>query len=226
MKNKKIIGLVIVALIGALIITTLIINKAKAKEDNIVSIKENVNEIQNTNEIKDTTEIISDVTNSIQGNVILENNQDETLQTKTKHQEIEKITPIAEKKSVEKSNDKGKSNIKTKSKQNAQVEEQKNTKASDSITVSKSETPKKTNENINKNINKNTNNAPKCNHSNDKWYDSKAEAEEIYNAELKKWGDKWTNYEIDTDTYNKNCPNGYEVFSCPYCNKWTIELYY
>lgn len=224
MKNKKIISLVIVALIGALVITALIINKTKVKEDNIVSANEDVNEIQNTNEIKDTMENISDATNNIQENVIVASNQDETLQAeiKTKDQETEKVTPSAEKKSVEKSSNKGTTTTKTQSKQNTQVEKQQDTKTNDSITISKSETPKNTNENINKN----TNNAPKCNHSNGKWYNSKAEAEAIYNAELKKWGDKWTNYEIDTETYNKNCPNGYEVFSCPYCNKWTINLYY
>lgn len=224
MKNKKIISLVIVALIGALVITALIINKTKVKEDNIVSANEDVNEIQNTNEIKDTMENISDATNNIQENVIVASNQDETLQaeTKTEDQETEKVTPSAEKKSVEKSSNKETTTTKTQSKQNTQVEKQQDTKTNDSITVSKSEAPKDTNENINKN----TNNAPKCNHSNGKWYNSKAEAEAIYNAELKKWGDKWTNYEIDTDTYNKNCPNGYEVFSCPYCNKWTINLYY
>ena len=220
MKNKKIISLVIVALIGALVITALIINQTKAKEDSIVSINEDVNEIQNTNEIKDTTENISDVTNNIQENVIVESNQDEALQTETetKDQEVEKVTPSAEKKSVEKSSNKGTTTTETQSKQNAQVEKQQDTKKNDSITVSKSEEPKNTNENIN--------NAPKCNPSNGKWYNSKGEAEAIYKAELKKWGDKWTNYEIDTDTYNKNCPNGYEVFSCPYCNKWTINLYY
>ena len=73
---------------------------------------------------------------------------------------------------------------------------------------------------------KNTNNVPKCTHSNDNWYASKAEAEAVYNAKIKEWGDKWTNYEIDNETYYKNCPSGYEVFSCPYCNKWTINLFY
>lgn len=220
MKNKKIISLVIVALIGALVITALIINKTKLKKGNIASINENVNEIQSTNEIKDTTENISDVTNNIQEKVVVESNQDKALQTetKTKDQEIEKVTSVAENKSVEKSSNKGTTTTKTQSKQNAQVKKQEDAKASNSMIVSKSETPKNTNEN--------TNNAPKCNHSNGKWYNSKAEAEAIYNAELKKWGDKWTNYEIDTDTYNKNCPDGYEVFSCPYCNKWTINLYY
>lgn len=222
MKNKKIISLVIVTLIGALVITALIINKTKLKKGNIASINENVNEIQSTNEIKDTTENISEVTNNIQEKVVVESNQDEVLQTKAKDQETEKVTPSAKKKSVEKSSNKGTTTTKTQSKQNIQVQKQQDTKTNDSITVSKSEAPKNTNENTNKN----TNNAPKCNHSNGKWYNSKTEAEAIYNAELKKWGDKWTNYEIDTDTYNKNCPDGYEVFSCPYCNKWTINLYY
>lgn len=50
MKNKKIISLVIVALIGALVITALIINKTKAKGDYIESSNENVNETQKNDE--------------------------------------------------------------------------------------------------------------------------------------------------------------------------------
>ena len=109
-------------------------------------------------------------------------------------------------------------------KQNKSDSKNKETKVNNSNTTEKSEEIK-TNTNQNKNTN-NTNNAPKCTHSNSNWYNSKAEAEAIYNAEIKKWGDKWTNYEIDNDTYYKNCPSGYEVFSCPYCNKWTINLYH
>lgn len=109
-------------------------------------------------------------------------------------------------------------------KQNKSDSKNKETKVNNSNTTEKSEEIK-TNTNQNKNTN-NTNNAPKCTHSNNNWYNSKAEAEAIYNAEIKKWGDKWTNYEIDNDTYYKNCSSGYEVFSCPYCNKWTINLYH
>lgn len=109
----------------------------------------------------------------------------------------------------------------TQPKQDSQVKE---TEVNNSNTTEKK---KETNTNINQNKNtNNTNNIPKCTHSNSNWYNSKAEAEAIYNAEIKKWGDKWTNYEIDSETYYKNCPSGYEVFSCPYCNKWTINLYY
>lgn len=59
-----------------------------------------------------------------------------------------------------------------------------------------------------------------------KWFDSKQEAIKYYEDIIKTWGEKWTNYEIDSETYYKNCPSGYEVFSCPYCEKWTINLFY
>ena len=59
-----------------------------------------------------------------------------------------------------------------------------------------------------------------------KWFNSKQEAIAYYDNIIKTWGNKWTNYEIDSETYYKNCPDGYEVFSCPYCGKWTINLFY
>ena len=136
-------------------------------------------------------------------------------------------TPVVEKSNKSNNTNKNKETKQTQvtqQKQDSQVKEQKDTKVNKSNTIEKKEETK-TNTNQNKNTN-NTNNAPKCTHSNSNWYNSKTEAEAIYNAEIKKWGDKWTNYEIDNDTYYKNCPSGYEVFSCPYCNKWTINLYH
>lgn len=59
-----------------------------------------------------------------------------------------------------------------------------------------------------------------------KWYNTKAEAVADYTAKVKYWSEKWGNYEIDTPTYEKNCPSGYEVWTCFYCNKWTINYYY
>ena len=59
-----------------------------------------------------------------------------------------------------------------------------------------------------------------------KWFNSESEAINYYKSIIKKWGDKWENFEIDDDTYNKNCPYGYEDWSCPYCDKWTINFYY
>lgn len=59
-----------------------------------------------------------------------------------------------------------------------------------------------------------------------KWFNSKQEAVNYYDSLIKTWGDKWENFEIDSDTYDKNCPYGYEVWSCPFCGKWTINFYY
>ena len=59
-----------------------------------------------------------------------------------------------------------------------------------------------------------------------KWFNSKQEAVKVYDDLIKKWGVKWEKFEIDTETYDKNCPYGYEVWSCPFCGKWTINYYY
>ena len=60
----------------------------------------------------------------------------------------------------------------------------------------------------------------------DKWFNTKNDAIEFYNQKIKYWGEKWENFEIDNDTYYKNCPSGYEVWDCAYCGKWTINFYY
>ena len=59
-----------------------------------------------------------------------------------------------------------------------------------------------------------------------KWFNSKEQAIAEYDKEINLWGDKWVNDEIDDETYYKNCPDGYEIWSCPYCGKWTINYYY
>lgn len=59
-----------------------------------------------------------------------------------------------------------------------------------------------------------------------KWFNSKQDAINYYDSLIKTWGDKWENFEIDSETYDKNCPYGYEVWSCPFCGKWTINFYY
>lgn len=77
------------------------------------------------------------------------------------------------------------------------------------------------------NVVEKTEETPKCTHSQDGYYNSKAEAEEIYYAEIKKWGDMWINNEIqDDEIYYRNCPDGYDVLECPYCHKWKLSLFY
>ena len=173
--------------------------------------------------IEETQEkIVEQVENTIAQAEIIKDEENKIQETPK-----EPTTPVVEKSNKSNNTNKNKETKQTQvtqQKQDSQVKEQKDTKVNKSNTIEKKEETK-TNTNQNKNTN-NTNNAPKCTHSNSNWYNSKTEAEAIYNAEIKKWGDKWTNYEIDNETYYKNCPSGYEVFSCPYCNKWTINLYH
>lgn len=75
---------------------------------------------------------------------------------------------------------------------------------------------------------------PKCTETNHlmetgntgKWFDTKQQAVAFYEKEIKEWEDKWLKDEIDDNTYYKNCPDGYEYWSCPLCQKWTLNLYY
>lgn len=59
-----------------------------------------------------------------------------------------------------------------------------------------------------------------------KWFDTQEEAESFYDSEIEKWGKQWENGEIEKDVYLKNCPYGYEVWTCPQCQKWTLNFYY
>ena len=75
---------------------------------------------------------------------------------------------------------------------------------------------------------------PKCSGTNhgvgvgnsNRWFNSKQETIAYYDSLIKTWGDKWESFEIDSATYDKNCPYGYEVWTCPFCGKWTINFYY
>lgn len=93
---------------------------------------------------------------------------------------------------------------------------------------------KETEENQNiSNHQENVSNTPKCtdnNHGMDTgncktWFETKEQAIAFYNAKKKEWEDKWTNYEINNEEYFNNRPNGYEIWDCPYCHKWTINIY-
>ncbi len=61
-----------------------------------------------------------------------------------------------------------------------------------------------------------------------KWFNTKAEAIKYYEDKLIYWDEWWknTNSPEDDAIYYKNCPSGYEIWSCAYCSKWTINMYY
>lgn len=59
-----------------------------------------------------------------------------------------------------------------------------------------------------------------------KWFNSRNEAISYNDAICDKWNNKIDNNEISYSEYVKNCPSGYECWSCSRCGKWTINFKY
>lgn len=59
-----------------------------------------------------------------------------------------------------------------------------------------------------------------------KWFNSRAEVNDYYNSVVDYWVNKRKNGEISGETLAKNCPYGYECWSCAECGKWTGNFYY
>lgn len=59
-----------------------------------------------------------------------------------------------------------------------------------------------------------------------KWYNSRSELKDDYMRVSDYWLAKLDNGEIDWDTYVKNCPCGYECWSCGECGMWTGNYKY
>lgn len=59
-----------------------------------------------------------------------------------------------------------------------------------------------------------------------KWYSSRNELKNDYMRVSDSWLAKYDNGEIDWDTYEKNCPCGYECWSCGECGMWTGNYKY
>lgn len=59
-----------------------------------------------------------------------------------------------------------------------------------------------------------------------KWFNSYDEAVAFYDNLINGYSNKIHNGEISIEEYNKQCPYGYEIWSCPYCKKWTLNYYY
>ena len=59
-----------------------------------------------------------------------------------------------------------------------------------------------------------------------KWFNSYNEAVAYYDNLINGYSNQIHNGEITIEEYNKKCPYGYEVWSCPYCNKWTLNFYF
>lgn len=59
-----------------------------------------------------------------------------------------------------------------------------------------------------------------------RWFNSKSEVRPYVDSVMKEWADKKNSGEITREEYIKNCPQGYECWSCGYCGKWTGNFTY
>lgn len=57
------------------------------------------------------------------------------------------------------------------------------------------------------------------------WFNSYEEAVSYYDNLINPYSDQVHNGEITSEEYYKLCPYGYEVWSCQYCGKWTLNYY-
>ena len=226
MRNKKILVLIIIALIVVLFASIMIIKLKQTNKIDMVSEKEIVNEINNTDEEiteenivveskieeqktqeeADIPEKEKESQQELQKQITIAT-QDKKVES-PKQAEQSKVTQVITKQKTE-INEQLKQDIKTET----QIQEQ--TKFETKVEEKQSETPKCTD----------TNHGVGVGNSN-KWFNSKQEAINYYQGIIKTWGDKWEKFEIDDETYQKNCPYGYETWSCPFCEKWTINFYY
>ena len=173
-----------------------------------------------------------EIVDKIPGNIIITPEENITISDEKKEQEIVENNAIEEEQiSVE-----NKQNISTQ-KQEKIVEQpkvQEVPKVEEQKQVSQPKEEPKVVETKTEPIKESEPVTPKCDGSNhgvgvgnsNKWFNSKQEAINYYNGILKIWGDKWEKFEIDSETYDKNCPYGYEIWTCPLCGKWTINFYY
>lgn len=221
--KKSIFFLIIVLIVIALSFTIVInsvngknksdLNLAKEQPMKIENDQVNVIEEPENKVIEDNTEV-EDVQTNTEITEVIDQPQIQEMQEK----KVISLTPKIEKKTQVVQT------TKVESKPQEIVQEIK--EEPKVIEVPKQETPKQEETKIVE--------VPKCSGNNHgvgtgnsgKWFNSESDAIKYYKSIIKTWGDKWEKFEIDDETYNKNCPYGYEDWSCPYCGRWTINFYY
>lgn len=221
--KKSIFFLIIVLIVIALSFTIVInsvngknksdLNLAKEQPMKIENDQVNVIEEPENKVIEDNTEV-EDVQTNTEITEVIDQPQTQEMQ----EEKVISLTPKIEKKTQVVQT------TKVESKPQEIVQEIK--EEPKVIEVPKQETPKQEEPKIVE--------VPKCSGNNHgvgtgnsgKWFNSESDAIKYYKSIIKTWGDKWEKFEIDDETYNKNCPYGYEDWSCPYCGRWTINFYY
>lgn len=59
-----------------------------------------------------------------------------------------------------------------------------------------------------------------------KWFKTKAEGIAYYDSVQAEYDRQINSGEITYEKYLEKCPYGYEMWTCPMCNEWTINFYY
>jgi len=59
-----------------------------------------------------------------------------------------------------------------------------------------------------------------------RWFSSKSDVRTFVNAEMSKWNNLFESGAIGEDEYFRNCPSGYECWSCSNCGRWTGNFTY
>lgn len=220
MKNRKLIVSVVTIIIVIILIVGLVCYSWSKKQKGVAEqnvLKSNGNEIEKLEE-----NITATVENEIQQEENNEKQEDNKIQ-EDEEETVKSIEPKEVTQTKEKSNAE---NIEVQKTKTENENKPKETITQTTKVEKNDEQPIKQTEETRKDKEEIKDNTPKCNHGNHKYYKTKAEAIATYDSELHKWSEKWTNYEIDDETYYKKCPQGYEIMSCPICEQWTINMYY
>ncbi len=233
MKKKFFIVLVFLLLI--IIIFSLILFQYIDKKDNKVSLEKeyisnlnNINSNTSENYINEVLEENINITNIEEETQVI-NESDKTKEqqsiTKSNNTKIQNNTIFNNTKNVETKTEKIENNI---ADNNVLKENEKKTEVTESDEIKENQDiVEKNNENEQK-IERCTNN---LNHgistgNSNKWFETKEEAISYYNQLRKDYGYKFEHELMSQKEYNKKCPYGYEMWSCMFCNKWTINFYY
>ena len=237
-KNKILIIIVIFILLalGIIGITYFITHKNENKEE-LEKSNETTTVLENT--ISSITSDTNIAVNETDDNVI-EEKEEKTI-TETDNESVEKAekkqetqTPTKTTSTTTQAKSNSSNNLSTSKKENVMQDTSKTT-VNTNTPEAKSTTQSTSSKNEQQEETKTETKVERCTNNNNhgmdvgnsgKWYNSKGEAIAYYNQQIKYWGEKWENNEIDNDTYYKNCPSGYEVWDCMYCGKWTINFYY
>ena len=215
----KFLKIMVIACIIGVLLRVIDIMFLKQKPNNITT-SNIVNEIRDEKK----TEIASNTTNTE------EQKDEEKIET-----ESAKKQEIAKEKQEENKKSETKQEIKQEEKQNVSTNKPLPKTAEQEVTETKKQTQKETQtEESYTEIVIDMAEKKECsdnNHGRDvgncgKWFKTKEDAIATYKAEIKKWGDKWSNNEISDEDYYSNCPYGYEIWDCPFCSKWTINYYF